>query len=139
MAKPSAVSGSSVPEFPILLSTDTFHIESVPLATVKALDKDRFNNIYVWPNQIRPLDYDQVMEASHTKHWITALKPDHRRFVLSSRDRKWMHKAAAIGHTTGRFPKMYEDELETAVLTYAKEWLYSRSKQNRIVKPNKTI
>lgn len=125
MAQPAAVSvPQKEPEFPTLLSTDTYHIEAVPLATVKALDKDRFNNNNVWPNQTRPQDYNQVMEASHTKHWITALKPDHGRFVLFSRDRKWMHKAAAIGHTTGHFPKMYEDELEASVLTYAKEWQY---------------
>ncbi len=103
-------------------------IQSVSLDDVLANDRIKYNSNNHWPiiDGFRncPEDYDEVLEKTLTKNWISKFHSEYETITLDKKDLRWMHEAFQIGTVSGYFPKMYEEELEDTCNRYPIESIF---------------
>lgn len=93
-----------------------YHISSVDISIVKN-NPQNYNTNNHWSEDIRPLDYDNVVASADTALWIDQFHK-YEFLDIKASDLKWMKKAFVIGTTTGQFPELYRDELQDCANEY---------------------
>ncbi|ARF10185.1 cell division cycle 123 protein [Hokovirus HKV1] len=83
-------------------------IEKIDLNDVLINDKIKYNVNNIWLNDIKPQDYDLMLNSSRTCNWYNLF---HKGPFYSLPIEKWMFEALKIGAITGKFSNMYDDEL----------------------------
>jgi hypothetical protein len=96
----------------------TIIFRPISIDDVLANDKIRYNTNNHWENNIRPIDYDDVITKTNTNKWIDNFK-NYKKIILDiQKESYWIKDAYNIGLQTKRFPKMYNDELEDMICKY---------------------
>ncbi len=93
-------------------------IEPIHLDQIIKYDKERFNSNNHWIGNTRPEDYRDKLDASHTSKWIDSFhSPEsYIKFVIDNPYHiNWFKRANSISSQTGKFSKLFEDELEEFV------------------------
>lgn len=98
------------------------NIQRMQLDHVLGQDKILFNTNNHWENNESPKDYQEVLSRCRTQTWVDKFHSKYFTIVLDSADLNWMKKAAKVGMITGRFSKLFEDELESICQKYAEQW-----------------
>lgn len=98
------------------------NIQRLQLDHVLSQDKILFNTNNHWENNQPPSDYQEVLSRCRTRHWVHKFHSNYQTMVLDSTDLNWMKKAARVGMITGRFSKLFEDELENICQKYMEQW-----------------
>jgi len=94
-------------------------IQEISLDDVVKYDKERFNSNNHWVNDVKPEDYEERLEETNTKYWIKNFRKEFT--VITINDEKhlrWMKECAKISSQTGKFSKLFEDELEEFLIEY---------------------
>lgn len=91
-------------------------IEKQEYDDVKTYDKVRYNTNNIWPNKIKPDDYDVVLSKGCTKWWIDKFSTNY--VVINLPSARWMTNAFGIGAMTGIFSNLYEEDLEDYIKKY---------------------
>ena len=86
-------------------------IKRYNLTEVLGGDRTLFNVNNLWSDKGKPYDYESKQKLGNTRNWVDLFHHNVPRLSLDRDDIKWIQEAFAIGCITGRFPKMYEDEL----------------------------
>ena len=96
-------------------------IESIDQDDVFVYDKTRFNSNNHWVNDTKPLDYHDVIQSSNTKYWIDKFIPQYKKFhIINKSDIEWFKSACIISQQTGKFSKLFTDELDDFVIRFEK-------------------
>jgi hypothetical protein len=96
----------------------TIIIKPISIDDVLANDKIHYNTNNHWVDDIRPIDYDDVISKTNTNKWIDQFK-DYKKIILDiTKESYWIKKAYEIGSKTKRFTHMYDDELELMLDKY---------------------
>lgn len=105
--------------------SDAWHVEveSIDVEEVVDLDKKRFNSNNHWENDQMPSDYRSVLGQSEAKHWIKSFKT-FEVLRIHEAELAWLIKAAKIGQITNKFPRTYEDELNSLVDSHRCDHLF---------------
>ena len=94
-------------------NTTEIIVEPIDINQVINLDKARFNSNNHWVNNIKPLDYNDRINANITSRWIKLFKPNAKSFTIDNQYHiGWMKKANEISGQTGKFSQLFADELE---------------------------
>jgi hypothetical protein len=72
--------------------------------------KNRYNSNNHWINNERPDDYIDSVDRNNTSTWIDKYKK-YIKIDIDSKYLYWMKKATEIGMSTGKFSKIYEEDL----------------------------
>jgi len=95
------------------MSNYNYKIKPINLDDVVKYDKAKYNSNNHWINDIRPDDYEQVLLQTNTSKWIDLFKPGTKRIkIINQTWIEWFKKANEISCQTGRFTKLYEDEIQ---------------------------
>lgn len=93
-------------------------VQRIPLEDVIAHDKCRYNTNNHWTDGVPPSDYTNVCEQTYTSRWIDGVKTYKTINVdMNNPLARWMHQAFRMGVHTGKFPRAFEDELESYILS----------------------
>lgn len=104
------------------MTEHNFIIQKINLDDIIINDRIKYNSNNHWTNKM-PIDYIKKSESSYTSNWIDLLNIDYKKIIINnSYDLKWMKEAANICKHTGKFTKLYEDELNTTVTRLEKEY-----------------
>jgi hypothetical protein len=95
-------------------------IKPISIDDVLANNKVRYNTNNHWENDVKPSDYDEIIRKTNTNKWIDQFKEYKKIIIDTKQDLNWMKKAFEIGSKTGRFPHMFDDELEDMCMRYKK-------------------
>lgn len=95
-------------------------IESIEQDDILKYDKLKYNSNNHWDldeyGGNPPSDYYEKILASNTKNWIDKFISSYKKFTIdNSIDIKWIKKASIISQQTGKFSKLFEDELDDFV------------------------
>ena len=93
-------------------------IEPIELDDILKYHKEKFNSNNHWPNDIRPDDYYERITNSNTKNWIDLFVDKNKYQTIIINDPyhlEWMKKANEISKQTGKFSRLYKDELDDFV------------------------
>lgn len=88
-------------------------IEKIDLDDV--LINNKYNVCNLWLNDVKPQDYELVLSKTKTCNWYNLF---HNGPIYSLPIEQWMFEALKIGAITGKFPNMYEDELNAYCMKY---------------------
>lgn len=97
-----------------IMSERQIIITGIPLDDILKYDKAKYNSNNHWENDIRPADYGEVLDKDQTKHWVDKFRDAsyHKIIIDDTFHLEWMQKAGEICHQTGKFSKLFEDELD---------------------------
>jgi hypothetical protein len=102
-----------------------FVIQGIALSVVIKFDKIKFNTNNHWEDGVAPLDYNEKLTKTHTNTWIDKFHDDYQIIKISDKyELSWMKKANEISQQTGKFTKLYEDELELFLEKYKYDYEY---------------
>jgi len=90
-------------------------IEKIDLDDVLTNNKIKYNVCNLWPNDVKPQDYELILRKTRTCNWYNLF---HEGPIYVLPIEKWMFEALEIGAITGKFPNMYEDELNEYCMKY---------------------
>jgi len=108
-------------------------IEPIDIEDVIKYDKDRFNSNNHWINNIKPIDYNERSEMTKTKNWIHLFRNEYKVIKINNQYHiGWMKKASEISQQTGKFSKIFEDELDEFVKFFYKNYGDILSEKNEI-------
>jgi len=93
-------------------------IEQISINDVYMYQSERFNTNNHWKNNEQPSDYYNVLAKTKTCNWIQRLKSDYQTIDLDLDDFNWMKQAFMIGKFTGKFPSMYQYNLNQMIKKY---------------------
>jgi hypothetical protein len=102
----------------------SFIIESVNIDDVVRYDKERYNSNNHWISaetglEVIPADYQEKNNLSHTKHWVDKFRTNYKKIVIDDPyEIGWMKQAARASAETGKFTRLYEEELDDFVKKY---------------------
>jgi hypothetical protein len=65
-----------------------------------------------WPNDVKPDDYQSVLESVQTRFWVDKFHSNYKKIVIPNKHLRWLKSAATIGCQTGKLPLMYNEELD---------------------------
>lgn len=65
-----------------------------------------------------PPDYQQIINKTHACNWIYRFHPHVQTINLDLQDIQWIKQAHDIGTCTGRFPQIYNEELDDVCSKY---------------------
>ena len=91
-------------------------IEPIPLDDIIAVNPKRYNSNN--HSQIMPEDYYTVLANGNTSKWIDKFKKGYIIIQIQMKDLEWMKKAQNIGKFTGKFPSMFQEELDIMLELY---------------------
>lgn len=98
-------------------------IQPINIEDVIKYDKDKYNSNNHWTNDIPPKDYLERLEKSKTNKWIDKFRTNYKKIIINDpNDLKWMIEASKISSKTGKFTKLYEDELNEFVKKYEHQY-----------------
>ncbi len=76
-------------------------------------DKNKYNSNNHWLNDIKPINYDKIINQSKTSLWINKFHTDYKIIEITNNEQlNWMKKAYEISSQTGKFSQIYSDELD---------------------------
>lgn len=75
----------------------------------EACEKDLYNVCNLWEKR-PPIDYNQKLEATWTRHWIDLFHKDYQTVIIKGMDVHWIQEAFKIGTITAKFPNTFVDE-----------------------------
>lgn len=87
-------------------------IKRYKLDDILANQKILYNVNNIWENNVRPLDYEDMLNKTKTGEWIHFFHDNIKTFEFKA---GWLMEAIEIGCLTKRFPEMFEDELENTL------------------------
>lgn len=91
-----------------------YKIQPIILDNIVQYNKKKYNSNNHWVNDIMPDDYEHVISQTDTSKWIDLFKPGTMRIKITNQIWiEWLKKAHEISCQTGRFTKLYEDEIQT--------------------------
>ena len=93
-----------------------------------------FNVNNIWPDNLRPSNYREVINQFNTDNWIHFIHKNIETITIDMKKNRWIIEAARIGYITGRVPKGYEEEFSSIEQTYSlpptSQGWFIRSKYN---------
>lgn len=90
-----------------------YKIQPIILDEIVQYDKAKFNSNNHWVNDVRPEDYEHVLSQTNTSKWIDLFKPGTKQIKITNQIWiEWLKKANEISCQTGKFTKLFEDEIE---------------------------
>lgn len=93
-------------------------IQSIPVSHVREHDKVLYNTNNIWTDGKPPADYYERNAQTNSKHWLPKFHPNHITVTITKNDLRWIREAFSYGVITGRFPHMFDDELDDLVRRY---------------------
>jgi hypothetical protein len=94
----------------------TYKIQPINLDDIVKYDKQKYNSNNHWIDDVRPENYDNVLSQTNTNKWIDLFKPGTKQIkIINQVWIEWLKKANEISCQTGKFTKLYEDEIEIIV------------------------
>ena len=97
------------------ISMKAISIKAISITEVREFDKIKYNTNNHWVDNIRPNDYDEVIQNTHTNKWIYNFRKNEDITILeinAKYDIYWMKKSFEIGSQTKRFPNQFIEDLE---------------------------
>ena len=91
-------------------------IEPISIDDVIANNPKRYNSNN--HSQIMPSDYYTILSNGNTSNWINKFKKGYIIIQIQMKDLDWMKKAHDIGKFTGKFPSMFQEELDIVLELY---------------------
>ena len=91
-------------------------IEPISIDDVIANNPKRYNSNN--HSQIMPSDYYTILSNGNTSNWINKFKKSYIVIQIQMKDLDWMKKAHDIGKFTGKFPIMFQEELDIMLELY---------------------
>jgi hypothetical protein len=89
-----------------------FTLESVLQDDVFEQDTNKFNSNNHWINDMPPQDYRQQIALGYTHNWIDIFKPTYKKIIIDNPSHmSALKQMCEVGCSTGRFSKLYEDEM----------------------------
>ncbi len=94
----------------------TYKIQPINLDDIVKYDKQKYNSNNHWIDDVRPENYDHILSQTNTHKWIDLFKPGTKQIkIVEPIWIEWLKKANEISCQTGKFTKLYEDEIEIIV------------------------
>jgi hypothetical protein len=101
-----------------------FVIETVNINDVIRYDKERYNSNNHWISpetglEVIPADYREKNSQSETKHWVDKFRTNYKKIIIDDPyELGWMKQAARASAETGKFTRLFEEELDDFVKKY---------------------
>ena len=101
----------------LMLNIDTkFIVQKVKIGDVVEYDTEKFNSNNHWTNGVKPIDYTDKLEANKTNKWIDNFRSNYKKIIINDPAViKWMISASEISSKTGKFTKLFDDEIDEFV------------------------
>ena len=94
----------------------TIKIKPIDLDDIIRFDKEKYNSNNHWVNGLAPSNYSEVLSKSHTDKWIGLFKLDYKLITIENpKHINWLKQANKVCGITGKFSKLFADELEQIV------------------------
>ena len=93
-------------------------IEEIGIDSVIYYGKVKYNSNNHWINDVKPVDYEQIVDNGNMSNWIDKFRYDYIVINILEKDLKWMKEACAIGIVTRKFSNMFEEEKQDMLQRY---------------------
>lgn len=99
-------------------------IKPILLDDIVEYDKKKYNSNNHWKNDIRPENYEFVLSQTYTSKWIELFKNYKKIIIDDPIWIGWLKETAVISSKTGKFTKLFNDELEVMVEQLDKQYAH---------------
>lgn len=93
-------------------------IEEIELDSVSYYGKEKYNSNNHWLNDVKPKDYNKILEQCNTSNWIDFFHPSYIVINIFQKDIKWMKEATQTGLITRKFSSLHEEEKDDLIKKY---------------------
>jgi hypothetical protein len=93
-------------------------IEKIPIDDVFKYDKLKYNSNNHWEDNIKPNDYNQVLEQTYLNKWINNFRQYKLIIINNSQHITWLKEVSKLCQVLRRFSTLYEDDLDDILKFY---------------------